>query len=379
MIKKSVILIMSAVLTLFTAGSAMADTNPKGRDQLINAFDAAWVRVIRSGEYRNIINNFVEPIPGVIDATEYVINQSDCLPNPDVTPFPVEPKGRFAEILANAEIRRGVVLGAPWFISNGANVADWYSGGLGGSDMLADILDAVLAEIAAHYGTGPITVVDIEIPFPFNTTTALQDGIFGFDFNPFPGGQYQFMTQVSLPGVTVDFLDQFNAKGGESEELRRLTGRRSTCTMSSSAQYIHVPKKSPFDIDSIDDLLADPSIRICTGNLSTQTARQYFPAHTVDTKRVFDIAECYEALEDGLDGDPNGSDVMFFSLPVLPTAAQLGVPGPDMLPGVDSKIVAGTPYWVREDKIICEAAPNPPGPPLPPGTFYACHEDPSAP
>ncbi len=358
------------VLSMLVAGNSVAAPGGEsaGREQLIDAFDAAWVRVIRSGQYRAIIQNFQEPIPGVIDATDYIINQSDCLPNPDVTPFPGKPKGRFAEILANEEIIRGEVTGAPWFVSQGRNTSDWFSGGLGGSDMLADILDAILAEIAAEYGTGPINVVSEEIPFPFNTTTALQDGIFGFNVNVF-STQYAPFTPVQRPGVVVDFLDQFNAKGGESEELRRLKGRRETCTLSSSAQFIHVPVGSPFVINSIDDLRADSSIRICTGNLSTQLSNQYFPDNPVETKRSFDIAECYEALRDG------AADVFINSLPINPTAAQVGVVGgPALQPGVNTFIVAGTPYWVREDDVECEAAPSPPGP-FPPGTFYECTKD----
>jgi hypothetical protein len=354
---------------MLVTGAAIAKPNGEsaGREQLVDAFDAAWTRVIRSGEYRNIINGFVEPIPGVIDATDYIINQSDCLPNPDVTPFPDNPKGRFKEIIDSAEIRRGQVLGAPWLISGGKNVADWFSGGLGGSDMSQDLLDAILAEIAGHYGTGPISIVDVEIPFPFNTTSALQDGIFGLSLNFF-SPNYAFMAPVSLPGTTVDFLDQFNAKGGESEDLRRLKGRRPTCTLSSSGQFIHVPVGSSFTIDSIDDLLADPSIRICSGNLSTQLSNQYFPDHTVETKRVFDIQECYEDLRDGL------SDVMIFSLPILPTAAQVGVAGgPALQPSVNTYIVAGTPYWVQQDDVECEAK-FVPGP-FPFGTFRECHKD----
>jgi hypothetical protein len=372
MIRKKLIFMLASVLMMITAGSAMAD-NPKGRDQLIDAFDAAWVRVVRSGEYRNIINNFAEPIPGVIDATEYIVNQPDCLPNPDVTPFPEKPKGRFKKILKNEEIIRGEVGGAPWFVSQGANTSDWFSGGFGGSDILADILDAVLAEISAHYGIGPINVVTEEIPFPFNTTAALQDGIFGFSVNVF-SSQYPPFTQVDRPGVVVDFLDQFNAKGGESEALRRLKGRRATCTLSSSGQFIHVPVGSPFVINNIDDLRADPSIRICTGNLSTQSANQYFPDNPVETKRSFDIRECYEALAAG------EADVFINSLPVNPTAAQVGAAaGPALQPGVDTKIVAGTPYWVREDKVNCETVASPPGPFPPTGVFYECTEDPSAP
>jgi len=356
-------------VSALVAGAAIAKPNDAsaGREQLIDAFDAAWTRVVRSGEYRNILNSFVEPIPGVIDATDYIINQSDCLPNSDVTPFPGNPKGRFAEILADEEIRHGVVLGAPWFISGGKNVADWFSGGLGGSDMSQDVLDAILAEIAANYGTGPISIVDVEIPFPFNTTSALQDGIFGTNLNPFSPNYFMFQF-VNMPGVTVDFLDQFNAKGGESEDLRRLKGRRPTCTLSSAGQYIHVPVGSPFTINSIDDLQADTSIRICSGNLSTQLANQYFPDHSVDTKRVFDIQECYEDLRDGL------ADVVIFSLPILPTGAQVGVPtAPAMQPSVNTNIVAGTPYWVQQDDVEC-APVFVPGP-FPLGTFRECHKD----
>ena len=358
------------ILALFLgAGPAMAadSSSPDGHQQIVDAFDAAWTRIIRSGQYRAIINNFQEPIPGVIEAQDYIINQSDCLPNPDVTPFPAKPKGRFKEILNNEEIRQGSVLGAPWFISGGRNVADWFSGGFGGSDMSADMLDAILAEIAAHYGTGPIAITQIEIPFPFNTTSALQDGIFGFSVNVF-SAQYPPFQPVQLPGVTVDFLDQFNAKGGESEELRRLKGRRPTCTLSSSGQYIHVPVGSLFTINNIDDLRADTSIRICSGNLSTQLANQYFPDHTVVTKRSWDIQECYEDLRDGL------SDVMIFSLPVLPTALQVGAPGgPALQPSVNTNIVAGTPYWTRQKDIKCEGVASPPFPPgLPFGTFREC-------
>ena len=364
---------LALALPLLTAGSAMAagPTSPDGHQQLVDAFDAAWTRIIRSGQYRAIINNFQEPIPGVIDATDYIINQSDCLPNPDVTPFPATPKGRFKEILDNEEIRQGSVLGAPWFVSQGKNVADWFSGGFLGSDMSADVLNALLAEIANHYGTGPIAITQIEIPFPFNTTSALQDGIFGFSVNVFSTQYPPFHPDgVQLPGVTVDFLDQFNAKGGESEEARRLKTRRPTCTLSSAGQFIHVPVGSPFTINSIDDLRANPSIRICSGNLSTQLANQYFPAHTVTTKRRFDISECYEDLRDGL------SDVVIFSLPILPTAAQVGVAGgPALQPSVNTFIVAGTPYWTRQKGVKCEAVASPPFPPTPFGTFRECSAD----
>ena len=127
---------------------------------------------------------------------------------------------------------------------------------------------------------------------------------------------------------------------------------------------------SPYTINSIDDLRADTSIRICTGNLATQTANQYFPDNPVVTKRSYDIAECYEDMRDGL------ADVFLNSLPVIPTAAQMGVAGgPAMQPSVDTKIVAGTPYWVQEDDVECSAVASPPFPPSPLGTFRECVKD----
>ena len=124
-----------------------------------------------------------------------------------------------------------------------------------------------------------------------------------------------------------------------------------------------------------------PSIKICTGNLSTQTMNQYFPNHTVITKRQWDIQECYVSI---LNGE---TDVFVNSLPVLPSSADfppflpfppgtLQVPGePTFQPAVDLKIVAGTPYWVREDDVECGPVAGPPGPPAPPGTFYECTKD----
>lgn len=343
---------MALALPLLTAGSAMAGPESAGREGLVAAFDAAWTRVVRSGQYRDMINEFDEPIAGVIEATDYVINQSDCLPNTDLTPFPSQPKGLLAQILNDEVIRRGTVASSIQ-VHPGGTTSDWFTrgdpGGPGHADISGEMLDAILTEIAAHYGTGPIAVVDVDIPFPFNTTSALLDGIFGFNFGGPNAGP------VFMPGVTADFIDQVNAKGGRTENMRRLTSRRSTCTFNSSGQFIHIPQGSPLvaQIQSIDDLRADDSISICTGNLSTQLAGEYFPTHTVVTERGEDIVDCYANL---LSGD---SDIIINSLPVLPSAVQLGVAGPDMAPSVDTKIVAGTPYWVAMEGITCTRGPFP--------------------
>ena len=207
--------------------------------------------------------------------------------------------------------------------------------------------------------------------------------------NPFSA--YGFFAQVDLPGVTVDFLDQFNAKGGRSENLRRLGSREETCTLSASGQFIQIPVANAAlvaSITSIDDLAADTSVKICTGNLSTQLTSAYFPNHNVFASRGEDIVECYQRLADGLAGaacppGPPGpplpadhchSDVMMNSLPVIPTDVQLGVTGPGaMAPSVDTHIVAGTPYWTIHQGITCGPVFQPG--PFPFGTFRNCTVD----
>lgn len=395
MTKKTLMFMLTLVLLFISAGSAMAAKGDKelsaGRDQIIRAFDAAWTHVVDSGRYREIITTFDEPIANIgIHAEDYIINQSDCLPNTELTPFPKanSVKGRFAEILADEEIRVGIVFPGDQD-TPGGTTSDWFTrgdpGGSGHADISGAMLRAMLDEIAAFYGTGSISTVEVEVPFPFNLTSALQDGIFGFSFGS-PNLPFGF---VNDPGNTVDILDQVNAKGGRSENYRRLTSRRSTCTFNSSAQYIQVPAGGPFDgvINSIDDLRAHPEARICTGNLSTQLSGAYFPDNEVFTSRGEDIIECYERIADGLanavcppppPGPPQPadychSDIMMSSLPVMPTAAQLGgVPGPAAMISVPTHIVAGTPLWVREDDVTCEPV-FVPGP-FPFGTFRECRE-----
>ncbi len=376
MIREIQMFMLALALLFLSAGSAMAGPDSAGRDQLVRAIDAAWTRVVNSGKYREIITTFDEPIAIGIDATDYITNMSDCLPNTELTPFPKASsvKGRFAEILDEEEIRVGIVLSSTVFLPHpGGTTSDWFTrgdpGGPGHSDQSAETLTAILAEIAAFYGTGPISVVEIEVPFPFNNTSALQDGIFGFSLNF--GSAYGFFTQVSLPGVTVDIMDQVNAKGGRSEGIRRLSSRRDTCTLSASGQFIQIPSNNAAlvaQIQSIDDLAADPSIRICTGNLSTQLTEAYFPDHDVFTSRDEDIVDCYQRIADG------DADVMMNSLPVMPTAAQLNVVGPPGMVAVDTHIVAGTPYWVREDDITCDFVGPRFGPWDPFETFRECTE-----
>jgi ABC-type amino acid transport substrate-binding protein len=153
-----------------------------------------------------------------------------------------------------------------------------------------------------------------------------------------------------------------NALGGASFNLsnfqreRRRDVRLHTCTISASGQFIHIPDGSGIVINDVDDLIAQPHLRICTGNLSTQLVTQYFGnvdpvlyPDRVFTQRFLDIAFCTKRV---LDGD---ADIIVLSLPDLDAT---GATWPTFLPphlrptwtAVDTKITAGTPYWIATQK-----------------------------
>ena len=98
-------------------------------------------------------------------------------------------------------------------------------------------------------GSAPITEVTLKPPS--NATTSL------------------------LVDDQADFIDQLNATGGDTQGMRRRASRRFTCSISAATQFIHVPEKSALAqrLNSWQDVRNDPSIRICTGPLSTQTMR----------------------------------------------------------------------------------------------------------
>jgi hypothetical protein len=359
----SFILAVAFMLVSFSAsGEGIPSDDMKGsaalgQRQLIQAIDAGWVRVLASGEYYDIINDPANAaIPQGILASENAVNQSDCLPDTEVTTFPSgNPAGNFKTILQKGEINRCIVTGAtvPWDTTN------FYRAG----DALEE---AVFDEIEVHYGV-TINRNDVEIPPPFDLTTALNDG-------------------------TCDYIQQVNALGGETEDLRRRNTRMSSCTISSSAQFLYVPNSgvdracvgsgacaSAAELAAIQDItdLRDDGLNICSGNLSTQLSNQYFPNSRVNTVRFpGDIGNCavnvsgegycacpppfipfpggceYRPSDNSGGVCPTGiehryDDVMVFSITDIDDAL-VGPFGPfaGQYRQVDLKIVAGTPLWV---------------------------------
>lgn len=305
--------LLAGCATQGAGGKAKVDPDvAKGRQQLVDAIDAAWIRVVASGKDREILKTQPASRPGA--ALSYMVTLADCLPSPDVAPFPEQPVGIFKQILDTGVIRQ-----VTQKTTNTPNDTSFYFSTI--SDLQ---FAAVLDEIGKHYNV-KIRVENVELPpGPSPTTSMVVDG-------------------------KADIVSQLNAIGGETQGMRRRTSRRFTCTMSAISQYIHIPVKSPLaqEINTVDDLSARKGLRICTGPLATQTARAFFPQHQVSTKYMNDLTGCVKDAEAGK------TDLIINPLPSFQIA---GIPG---FKSVHTLIVAGTPLWVAREDIQCENDGNP--------------------
>jgi hypothetical protein len=284
----------------------------RGREQLIRAFDAAWVRILASGKDREILETEPESQPGA--AKGYIVRLVDCLPQPEIANWPEEPVGMFKDILETGVIRQ-LTQGVPETPQN----TSWYFSGVS-----RKYQDAVLEEIEKHYDVELRVETVVLPPGRLPATSILNDN-------------------------KIDFISQLNATGGNSQGMRRRISRRFSCTMSASSQFIHIPEDSELveEIQSLDDLVARPDVKICAGPLTTQTARAFMPKHTIKTKYINDLTGCDKDVRSGK------LDVIVNPLP------DLSIGGIDGYKSVHTLIVAGTPLWVATEGIACPSDGNP--------------------
>jgi hypothetical protein len=308
-----------SLAALLAAGCAAQGSVPKidpdvakGREQLVRALDAGWIRVVASGKDREILSQFPPNKPGA--AKSYMVTLADCLPQPDIAAFPAQPVGLLKQVLDTGVIRKVVQT-----TTNTANDTSYYFGGISDAQ-----LTAVLDEIGKHYGVQLRTEDVVIPPGPAPTTSLVTEG-------------------------KADIVDQLNATGGDTQGMRRRLSRRFTCTMSAISQYMHIPAKTALakELNTVDDLHARKDLRICTGPLATQTARAFFPQHKVSTKYLNDMTGC---AKDALEGK---ADLIINPLPSLQIA---GISG---FKSVHTLIVAGTPLWVAREDITCPSDGNP--------------------
>ena len=287
-------------------GDWSAEEIARGREQLVRAFDAAWIRIIASGKDREIVMTEPRNKPGA--AAGYISKLVDCLPTPEVALWPEKPVGMFKDILETGTIRQ-LVQAVPETQAN----STWYFSGVSKKYQAA-----LIDEINNHYGVD-LQVEDVVLP---------------------PG---RLPATYLLVDNKVDFISQLNATGGVTQEMRRRLSRRFTCTMSASAQYIHIPENSELanEINSLNDLIARPELKICASVLTTQMAQAFMPKHTVVTKFVNDLPAC--------DKDVKSGKLDVFINPLN----DLSIAGLEGYRAIPTPLVAGTPLWVALDGISC--------------------------
>lgn len=278
----------------------------KGRRQLVQAFDAAWIRIVHEGKDREIVAQQPPNKPGA--ALSYIVRLADCLPEPGLAPWPEKPVGMFKDILETGVIRT-LVQGVP---ETPGNTSYYFS------PISTGFQDAVIKEIENHYNV-KLRVENVVLP---------------------PG---RLPATSVLNSGKIDFISQLNATGGVTEGVRRRTSRRFSCTMTASTQFVHIPEKAELakQINSFDDLAKRPEVRVCAGPLATQTFEAFLPRHKVSTKFVDDLSGCDEAIRKG------EQDVIINPLHDLSIAGLKGYKA------VHTLIVAGTPLWVAAEGITC--------------------------
>lgn len=302
------------------SGDWSSDEIRRGREQLLRAFDAGWIRVIASGKDQEILKAQPPSKPGA--AAGYIVRMADCLPQPELAHWPEKPVGMFKDILETGVIRE-LTQGVPETPEN----TSWYF-----SAISQAYQDAVFAEIEKHYGV-KLKIEKVVLPPGTLPATSL------------------------LVDNKVDYIGQLNATGGNTQGMRRRTSRRFGCTMTASSQFIHIPSKSELtkEIRTFNDLIARPSVSICAGPLTTQTAQAYMPEHTVKTKYVNDLTACDKDVKSGK------LDVIMNPLP------DLSIAGIEGYTSVHTLLVAGTPLWVGLEGISCPSDGDP-------KTEDECHE-----
>jgi len=315
-----VIAILAALMIVACSGTstravdntAVADEEALGREQLIRAFDAGWIRFIAAGKDNEVLKTEPPNQPGA--AAGYVVKMADCLPQPELADFPAEPVGLLKKILQTGKVRK-LVQDVP---NTPADTSYYFSG------VSEKYLAGVLAEIEAHYG------VKLEVE-----NVAAKPG--------------RLSSTSYLLNDEVDFVSQLNATGGVTQGMRRRISRRYTCTMSAASQFIHIPTESPLaqEINTWADLVARPDVRICAGPLTTQTARTFLPNNAVKTIYIKDIAGCLRQIENGK------ADIIINPLPSLEIADVKG------FKSVHTMLIAGTPLWVALEGISCPSDGDP--------------------
>ncbi|MCK5186585.1 MAG: hypothetical protein KAR43_05570, partial [Deltaproteobacteria bacterium] len=291
------------------------EENPgQGKDQLVDALNAAFVRVLDSGQWRSIVNS--DPAAGPL-----IVNIGDCYPRieddgDEIYPFPQNPVGLLAEILDSKQIRVGDYDVNDPFVPGTFHIFDTVNPAL---------LRAIIDELGNGYGIPPspdpgaIQKVSVYLWPP---SSALM-------FAGLTNGDFDIVGFNAALGATVSV-------GGV--EKRRRDVARFTCTIFGTPWYIHVKNDSSYQ--TLDDVIADTTADLCVGQLSSRLSEDYFKNAASIAKQFTDddLTVCSEGVRDGT------YDAYLHFDPV-----PASYPPPDDLRSIPMQIVSGIPIWVAGD------------------------------
>ena len=287
------------------------EENPgQGKDQLVDALNAAFVRVLDSGQWRSIVNS--DPAAGPL-----IVNIGDCYPRieddgDEIYPFPQNPVGLLAEILDSKQIRVGDYDVNDPFVPGTFHIFDTVNPAL---------LRAIIDELGNGYGIPPspdpgaIQIVPVYLWPP--SSALMFEGLYNGDFDII-GFNAALGATVSVGGV----------------EKRRRDVARFTCTIFGTPWYIHVKDSSSYQ--TMDDVLADTTADLCVGQLSSRLSEDYFKnAQSIDKQFTEDdLVVCSE----GVSNETYDAYLHFDPVPYLPD-----------LRSIPMGIVSGIPIWVAGD------------------------------
>ena len=283
----------------------------QGKDQLVDALDAAIARVLDSGQWRTIINS--DPVAGPL-----IVNIGDCYPRIEdegdvVYPFPPDPVGLLKDILDSKQIRVGDYDVNDPFVPGTFHIFDTVNPAL---------LRAIIDELGNGYGIPPSPdpgAIQIVSVYLWPPSSALM-------FEGLNNGDFDIVGFNAALGATVSV-------GGVEKRRRKVA--RFTCTVFGTPWYIHVRNDSSYQ--TLDDVIADTTADLCVGQLSSRLSEDYFKNAASIAKQFTDddLTVCSEGVRDGT------YDAYLHFDPV-----PASYPPPDDLMSIPMQIVSGIPIWV---------------------------------
>jgi ABC-type amino acid transport substrate-binding protein len=265
-------------IPIWVAGDASDDPltqSAEGKDQLVQALDAAIARIIDSGQWRAIVNS--DPVAGPL-----IVNIGDCYPRIEdegnvIYPFPSNPVGLLKDILDSKQIRIGDYDVNDPFVPGTFHIFDTVN---------PAIMRAIIDELGKGYGIpsspdpGAIQIVPVYLWPP--SSALMFEGLNKGDFDII-GFNAALGATVSVDGV----------------EKRRRDVARFTCTVFGTNWYIHV--RNDANYQTIDDVIADTTADLCVGQLSSRLSGDYFKNAASIAKQFTDddLTVCSDGVRDG--------------------------------------------------------------------------------